>query len=54
MFVCDITTDSLCQTLTENSVDLVLMIFVLSAIAPDKMATALKNIFRVCICIHTF
>ncbi|XP_023218175.1 methyltransferase-like protein 6 [Centruroides sculpturatus] len=46
-FVCDITEDNLKDTITENSVDIVSMIFVLSAIHPDKMPNALKNIYQI-------
>ena len=41
------TKDSLRDSMGENSVDLALMIFVLSAISPEKMVTALKNVFQV-------
>ncbi|XP_060079772.1 tRNA N(3)-methylcytidine methyltransferase METTL6-like [Ylistrum balloti] len=46
-FQCDITSDPLTNHMPENSVDLVSMIFVLSAIHPDKMAAALSNIVQV-------
>ena len=44
------TKDSLCGSMGENSVDLALMIFVLSAISPEKMVSTLKNVFQVRIC----
>ncbi|CAI8032612.1 tRNA N(3)-methylcytidine methyltransferase METTL6 [Geodia barretti] len=46
-FVCDITEEPLSSRLRENSVDIALMIFVLSAISPNNMIPALKNIFQV-------
>ena len=46
-FVCDITEETLSSRLRENSVDIALMIFVLSAISPNNMIPALKNIFQV-------
>jgi len=46
-FQSDITTDDLCQNVPENSVDLVTMIFVLSAIHPEKMKEAIENVFKV-------
>lgn len=47
VFVCDMTTDNLSGSIAPNSVDLALMIFVLSAISPDKMTQALKNVLHV-------
>ncbi|XP_021370240.1 methyltransferase-like protein 6 isoform X2 [Mizuhopecten yessoensis] len=46
-FQCDITSDPLTNQMPDNSVHLVSMIFVLSAIHPDKMAAALSNISKV-------
>ena len=46
-FQCDITCDDLTNEIPANSVDAVSMIFVLSAIHPDKMVLALKNIYKV-------
>ena len=46
-FVCDITTDPLSSRLGETSVDIALMIFVLSAVSPANMVPALKNVFQV-------
>ena len=45
-FQCDITTDSLTEHV-RRPVDLITMIFVLSAIHPDKMRQALENITKV-------
>ena len=45
-FQCDITTDSLTEHV-RRPVDLITMIFVLSAIHPDKMRQALENITQV-------
>ncbi|XP_041367405.1 tRNA N(3)-methylcytidine methyltransferase METTL6-like [Gigantopelta aegis] len=47
VFLCDITEDDLCVNVPPSSVDVVSMIFVLSAIHPDKMVLALKNIHKV-------
>ncbi|GIY06846.1 tRNA N(3)-methylcytidine methyltransferase METTL6 [Caerostris extrusa] len=46
-FVCDATKDSLSEAIAADSVDIVSMIFVLSAIHPDKMLFVLNNIFKV-------
>jgi len=46
-FQCDITTDDLNKEIVENCVDIVSMIFVLSAIHPQKHATVFRNIFKV-------
>lgn len=46
-FVCDLTTDQLSDTITRRDVDLASAIFVLSAITPEKMVTALTNIHSV-------
>ncbi|XP_056016470.1 tRNA N(3)-methylcytidine methyltransferase METTL6-like isoform X2 [Ostrea edulis] len=46
-FQCDITSDDLSVTIPHDSVDVVSMIFVLSAIHPDKMEAALTNIIKV-------
>ncbi|XP_071156850.1 tRNA N(3)-cytidine methyltransferase METTL6-like [Mytilus edulis] len=46
-FQCDITCDDLCKEIPPDSVDAVSMIFVLSAIHPDKMVAALKNILKI-------
>lgn len=46
-FQCDLTKDDLRENVPEGSVDVVTLVFVLSAIHPDKMKVALKNIGRV-------
>ncbi|XP_033836861.1 tRNA N(3)-methylcytidine methyltransferase METTL6 [Periophthalmus magnuspinnatus] len=46
-FQCDLTKDDLRDQIPENSVDVITLIFVLSAIHPDKMKQALENISRV-------
>ncbi|KAI9146345.1 methyltransferase-like protein 6 [Paraphysoderma sedebokerense] len=46
-FVCDLTTNDLLDNVEENSVDIVSMIFVLSAIPPEKMEWALENVWKV-------
>lgn len=45
-FPCDITTEEVFGTLREGSLDIATLIFVLSAIHPDKFATVVDNIFR--------
>lgn len=46
-FQCDLTKDDLHATIAENSLDVATLIFVLSAIHPDRMHQVLKNIYRV-------
>ncbi|XP_068426030.1 tRNA N(3)-methylcytidine methyltransferase METTL6 [Clinocottus analis] len=46
-FQCDLTKDDLRENVPEGSVDVATLIFVLSAIHPDKMKLALQNISRV-------
>ncbi|KAI5606551.1 methyltransferase-like protein 6, partial [Silurus asotus] len=46
-FQCDLTKDDLRATISENTLDVVTLIFVLSAIHPDRMEQALENIYRV-------
>ena len=46
-FRCDLTQDDLRGDVPQASVDVVTLIFVLSAIHPDKMVRSLENIFRV-------
>ncbi|XP_070768509.1 tRNA N(3)-methylcytidine methyltransferase METTL6 isoform X1 [Enoplosus armatus] len=46
-FQCDLTKDDLRENVPEGSVDVVTLIFVLSAVHPDKMKLALQNISRV-------
>ena len=47
VFHCDIVHDDLTKQVPDRVVDVATMIFVLSAIHPDKMETALKKIHRV-------
>jgi len=46
-FQCDLTTDDVTDNVPNESVDIALMIFVLSAISPHKMSVALRNISKV-------
>ncbi|KAI3839074.1 hypothetical protein MKW92_041712, partial [Papaver armeniacum] len=46
-FVSDVTKDDLSQTISPNSVDIVTLIFALSAVSPDKMPFVLQNIKKV-------
>ncbi|KAI4377833.1 hypothetical protein MLD38_015405 [Melastoma candidum] len=46
-FVCDLTADDLSQFVPPASVDIVTMIFVLSAVSPEKMPLVLSNIRKV-------
>ncbi|XP_060705922.1 tRNA N(3)-methylcytidine methyltransferase METTL6-like isoform X3 [Hemiscyllium ocellatum] len=46
-FRCDLTKDSLLENIPADSVDVVTLIFVLSAIHPDKMQLALENIYKI-------
>ncbi|KAJ1973326.1 hypothetical protein H4R35_004177 [Dimargaris xerosporica] len=46
-FVCDLTADELSDTVPPATIDLVSMIFVLSAIPPEKMPNVIRNIYQV-------
>ncbi|KAM4687986.1 tRNA N(3)-cytidine methyltransferase METTL6 isoform 1-T2 [Discoglossus pictus] len=46
-FQCDLTEDNLTENIPADSVDVVTLIFVLSAIHPDKMHLAIQNIYKV-------
>lgn len=46
MFQCDLTKDDLLENIPADSVDVVTLIFVLSAVHPDKMHLVLKNIYK--------
>ncbi|KAK3023178.1 hypothetical protein RJ639_044165 [Escallonia herrerae] len=46
-FVCDLTVDDLSKQISPSSVDIVTMIFVLSAVSPEKMPLVLQNIRKV-------
>ncbi|WVZ55430.1 hypothetical protein U9M48_006090 [Paspalum notatum var. saurae] len=43
-FVCDITSEQLTKSMEPSSADIVTMIFMLSAVAPDKMPIVLENV----------
>uniref|UniRef100_A0A1E1X4C2 tRNA N(3)-methylcytidine methyltransferase n=1 Tax=Amblyomma aureolatum TaxID=187763 RepID=A0A1E1X4C2_9ACAR len=45
-FQCDLTKDRLVDKVPREGVDIVTMIFVLSAVHPDKMSQALRNIYE--------
>uniref|UniRef100_A0A182SXD1 tRNA N(3)-methylcytidine methyltransferase n=1 Tax=Anopheles maculatus TaxID=74869 RepID=A0A182SXD1_9DIPT len=45
-FACDITTEQVFETLADGSLDIVTVIFVLSAIHPDKFLSTVANIYR--------
>ncbi|XP_057799719.1 uncharacterized protein LOC131015361 [Salvia miltiorrhiza] len=46
-FVCDLTVNDLCAHVAPSSVDIVTMIFVLSAVSPEKMPLVMQNIRKV-------
>ncbi|KAK8505259.1 hypothetical protein V6N12_067229 [Hibiscus sabdariffa] len=46
-FVCDLTADDLSEHISPASVDVVTMIFVLSAVSPEKMPLVLQNVKKV-------
>lgn len=46
-FQCDLTKDNLQDTIHPESLDMATLIFVLSAIHPDKMQQALENLYKV-------
>ncbi|XP_021099812.1 methyltransferase-like protein 6 isoform X11 [Heterocephalus glaber] len=47
VFQCDLTKDDLLDHVPRESVDIVMLIFVLSAVHPDKMHLVLQNIYKV-------
>nr|XP_036851379.1 tRNA N(3)-methylcytidine methyltransferase METTL6 isoform X2 [Manis javanica] len=47
VFQCDLTKDDLLEHVPIESVDVVMLIFVLSAVHPDKMHLVLQNIYKV-------
>ncbi|XP_060036818.1 tRNA N(3)-methylcytidine methyltransferase METTL6 isoform X2 [Erinaceus europaeus] len=47
VFQCDLTTNDLLEHVPPESVDAVMLIFVLSAVHPDKMRLVLRNIHKV-------
>ncbi|KAI8139091.1 S-adenosyl-L-methionine-dependent methyltransferase [Fennellomyces sp. T-0311] len=46
-FVCDLTIDPLTDNVPAESLDLVSALFVFSAIPPEKMASAIQNLYKV-------
>ncbi|KAJ1442826.1 S-adenosyl-L-methionine-dependent methyltransferase [Sesbania bispinosa] len=46
-FVSDLTADDLCKEILPSSVDIVTMIFMLSAVSPEKMPLVLQNVRKV-------
>lgn len=47
VFQCDLTKDDLLDHVPQESIDVVMLIFVLSAVHPDKMRLILQNIYKV-------
>uniref|UniRef100_A0A8D0H2S3 tRNA N(3)-cytidine methyltransferase n=1 Tax=Sphenodon punctatus TaxID=8508 RepID=A0A8D0H2S3_SPHPU len=47
VFQCDLTEDDLLENVPADAVDVVMLIFVLSAIHPEKMHLVLQNIYKV-------
>ncbi|XP_020668359.2 tRNA N(3)-cytidine methyltransferase METTL6 isoform X1 [Pogona vitticeps] len=47
VFQCDLTRDDLLENVPPESVDVVMLIFVLSAIHPEKMHLVLRNIYKI-------
>lgn len=45
-FSCDITTDDVFDTVSEGSIDIITLVFVLSAIHPDKFSVVVCNMWR--------
>jgi len=48
-FVCDVSEDEFPEDIREDSLDVAVMIFVLSAIEPSKFEQVIAKIFKVCI-----
>ncbi|KAL0545499.1 hypothetical protein IC582_015384 [Cucumis melo] len=46
-FVCDLTADDMSNHISPSSIDVVMMIFVLSAVSPEKMSLVLQNVKKV-------
>ncbi|KAK8301304.1 hypothetical protein V6Z12_D04G013000 [Gossypium hirsutum] len=46
-FLCDVTVDNLLERINPSSVDVITLIFMLSAVSPHKMPSILQNIKRV-------
>jgi len=47
VFQCDLTQDDLSDHIPADTLDIVLLFFVLSAISPDKMTSVVTNIYKV-------
>ena len=47
-FVCDLANDALDPPIAPGSMDVIVMIFVLSAIRPDAMPSVMQKLFAVC------
>lgn len=50
-FQCDVTKNDMLENVAENSIDIVSLFFVMSAIIPSKMDEVIKNIKQV-YCFH--
>lgn len=48
VFECDMTNNDIHNFISENTIDIVMLIFVLSAIPPFKMLNAIMNLSKVC------
>ncbi|XP_051147637.1 tRNA N(3)-methylcytidine methyltransferase trm141-like [Andrographis paniculata] len=47
LFVCDVVSEALCDKIPPSSVDVVTLIFMLSAVSPSKMTIVLNNLNKV-------
>ncbi|KAG8380117.1 hypothetical protein BUALT_Bualt07G0160300 [Buddleja alternifolia] len=47
LFICDVANDDLCDKILPSSVDVVTLIFMLSAVSPNKMPFLLQNLKKV-------
>ncbi|KAL2243217.1 uncharacterized methyltransferase C3H7.11-like isoform X2 [Sesamum indicum] len=47
LFICDVANDELCEKILPSSVDIVTLIFMLSAVSPKKMPFVLQNLKKV-------
>ncbi|KAL0354522.1 UNVERIFIED_CONTAM: tRNA N(3)-methylcytidine methyltransferase METTL6 [Sesamum radiatum] len=47
LFICDVANDELCEKILPSSVDIVTLIFILSAVSPEKMPFVLQNLKKV-------
>ena len=53
-FVCDVSEDEFPEDIREGSLDVAVMIFVLSAIEPSKFEQVIAKIFKVCVAFFFF